>query len=70
MPEPTEDHLSAEVVSIDLNKPMKSILETLSAHPIRTRLKLTGTIVVARDIAHAKLLERLENGEGLPQYIK
>jgi fumarate hydratase, class I len=70
LPEPTDDHLSPEVVSIDLNQPMTSILSTLSQHPIKTRLKLTGTIIVARDIAHAKLLERLESGEGLPQYIK
>jgi fumarate hydratase class I len=70
MPEPTDDDLSTEVVSIDLNQPMPNILKQLSNHPIKTRLKLTGTIVVARDIAHAKLLERIQSGEGLPQYIK
>ena len=49
---------------------MKSILATLSQYPIRTRLSLTGTLIVARDIAHAKLQERINNGQGLPQYIK
>jgi fumarate hydratase class I len=58
------------VVGIDLNRPMKEILAELSKHPVTTRLALTGTIVVARDIAHAKLKERLDRGEGLPQYLK
>jgi fumarate hydratase class I len=57
-------------VNIDLNKPMKEILAELSKYPIATRLSLTGTIIVGRDIAHAKLNERLDKGEGLPQYIK
>jgi len=57
-------------VKIDLNKPMKEILETLSKYPVATRLSLTGTIIVGRDIAHAKLNERLDRGEGLPQYLK
>ncbi|MBE6412334.1 MAG: fumarate hydratase [Opitutales bacterium] len=57
-------------VAIDLNKPMKEILAELTKYPVKTRLKLTGTIIVGRDIAHAKLKERLDKGEGLPQYIK
>jgi len=58
------------VVKIDLNQPMPAILAELSKHPIKTQLSLTGTIVVARDIAHAKLKERLDAGEDLPQYFK
>ncbi|MEI6280224.1 MAG: fumarate hydratase [Verrucomicrobiae bacterium] len=57
-------------VKIDLNRPMSEILNELSKHPVTTQLELTGTIVVARDIAHAKLKERLDRGEGLPQYFK
>lgn len=57
-------------VSIDLNQPMEQILAQLSKHKVGTRLSLSGTIVVGRDIAHAKLKERVESGEGLPQYIK
>ena len=59
-----------DVVRIDLEKPMDEILKTLSQYPIATRLLLTGKIVVARDIAHAKLKERMDIGEGLPQYFK
>jgi fumarate hydratase class I len=58
------------VVKIDLNRPMKEILAELSKHPIKTQVSLSGTIVVARDIAHAKLRERIDRGEGLPAYIK
>src|SRR6266436_1771344 len=61
-----EQALGGEVVKIDLNRPMKDILATLSKHPIKTRLSLTGTMIVARDSAHAKLRERLEKGEPLP----
>ncbi len=57
-------------VAVDLNRPMKEILEELSAYPVATPLSLTGRIVVARDMAHAKLQERLDRGEGLPDYIK
>jgi fumarate hydratase class I len=57
-------------VKIDLNRPMKEILAELSKYPVSTRLSLNGTIIVARDMAHAKLKERLDRGEGLPQYIK
>jgi fumarate hydratase, class I len=65
-----EQALGGEVVKIDLNQPMKDILATLSRHPIKTRLSLTGTMIVARDSAHAKLRERLEKGESLPDYFK
>ena len=61
---------SSKVVAINLNRPIKEILAELSKHPVTTRLALTGTLVVARDIAHAKLRERLERGEGLPEYFK
>ncbi|MEI7256560.1 class I fumarate hydratase FumA [Dickeya dadantii] len=59
-----------EVVRIDLNRPMADILKTLSQYPVSTRLSLNGTIIVARDIAHAKLKELLDNGGELPQYVK
>jgi len=62
--------LGGEVVKVDLNQPMDKIIEILDKYPIKTRLSLSGTLVVARDIAHAKLKERLDNGEGLPQYVK
>jgi fumarate hydratase class I len=70
LPEVSDADLRAEVVNIDLDKPMSEIRSTLSRYPIRTRLSLTGTIVVARDIAHAKLKERLDSGLGLPDYFK
>ena len=59
-----------DAISIDLNKPMKEVLAELSKHPVGTRLSLNGTIIVARDIAHAKLKGRLDNGEDLPEYFK
>src|SRR3990170_3356459 len=65
-----EEALGGEVVKIDLNQPMKDILATLSKHPIKTRLSLSGTMIVARDSAHAKLRERLDKGEPLPDYFK
>ena len=65
-----EQSLGGEVVKIDLNQPMKDILATLSKHPIKTRVSMTGTMIVARDAAHAKLRERLEKGEPLPDYFK
>jgi fumarate hydratase class I len=58
------------VVKIDLNRPMKEILAELSKYPVTTQLSLTGTLVVGRDIAHAKLKERIDRGEGMPQYLK
>ena len=70
MPHVDESTLGGDVVEIDLGQPMKEILATLSRYPIKTRLSLTGTVIVARDLAHAKLRERLERGEGLPDYIK
>jgi fumarate hydratase class I len=70
LPEIGAEHLGGEVVAIDLTKPMPEILAQLSKHPVKTRVALTGTIVVARDIAHAKLKERLDRGEPLPDYIK
>jgi fumarate hydratase class I len=65
-----EQALGGEVVKIDLNQPMKDILATLSKHPIKTRVSMTGTMIVARDSAHAKLRERLEKGEPLPEYFR
>lgn len=70
LPETTEAQLGAEVVRVDLDRPMDEIRAQLSRYPIRTRLSLTGSLVVARDIAHAKLKERLDRGEGLPDYFK
>lgn len=70
IPEALRQQGEGEVVSVDLNRPMSEILAQLSAYPVATRLSLNGTIIVARDIAHAKLKERIDNGEGLPQYIK
>ncbi|HFK5809054.1 class I fumarate hydratase [Enterobacter bugandensis] len=70
IPESLRQQGEGDVVSINLNKPMNEILAQLSAHPVSTRLSLNGTIIVARDIAHAKLKELLDNGEALPQYVK
>jgi fumarate hydratase class I len=70
LPEVTHEELSDEVVQIDLTRPMDEIRATLSRYPVKTRVMLTGPMVVARDIAHAKLKERLDAGQGLPQYMK
>ncbi|MFT8211815.1 MAG: class I fumarate hydratase FumA [Symbiopectobacterium sp.] len=70
IPEHLRQAGEGEAVKIDLNQPMEQILKTLSQYPVSTRLSLSGTIIVARDIAHAKLKERIDNGEGLPQYVK
>ena len=70
LPEVTHEELSDEVVHIDLNRPMDEIRATLSRHPVKTRVMLTGPMVVARDIAHANLKERLDAEQGLPQYMK
>ncbi len=70
LPETTDEHLDGEAVSIDLNAPMQDVLATLSQYPIKTRLSLNGTLIVARDIAHAKLKELLDSGQPLPQYFK
>jgi fumarate hydratase class I len=70
LPDVHETELSDDVVRIDLSRPMDEIRSELSRYPVKTRLALTGTMVVARDIAHAKLKERLDAGDGLPQYLK
>jgi len=70
IPEELRNAGEGEVVTIDLNRPMKDVCQELSKYPIGTRLSLNGTIIVGRDIAHAKLKERIDRGEGLPQYIK
>ena len=70
LPDVDASRLGGEVVRIDLKKPMKEILAQLTKHPIKTRLSLSGPMIVARDLAHAKLRERLERGQGLPDYFK
>ena len=70
LPETTEEHLDSDVVQIDLNRPMAEILQTLAKSPIKTRLSLTGTLVVARDLAHAKIKELIDSGKPLPEYLK
>jgi fumarate hydratase class I len=70
LPDIQDDQLSGTVVSIDLNRPMAEILAELRKYPVATRLSLTGPMIVARDIAHAKLKERLDTGDDLPQYFK
>ena len=70
LPDVDVDALAGEVVAIDLDQPMSAILATLTKYPIKTRFTLTGSMVVARDIAHARLKERLDAGQGLPDYFK
>ena len=70
LPEVDQEKFGGAVVKVDLRKPMKEILAQLSKYPVKTRLSLTGTMIVARDLAHAKLRERLESGKGLPDYFK
>ena len=70
LPDVTDETLGSEAVEIDLRQPMKEVLAELTKHPVKTRVSLTGTLVVARDIAHAKLKELLDSGEDLPQYFK
>ncbi|MFI7588576.1 fumarate hydratase [Spongisporangium articulatum] len=70
LPETTDEHLDDEVVRIDLNRPMAEIRAELTKYPVKTRLSLTGPLVVARDIAHAKIKERLDAGEEMPQYLR
>ena len=70
LPDVTEEHLSDDVVQVDLNRPMSEIRAQLSQLPVKTRLSLTGPLVVARDIAHAKIAERLDAGEEMPEYLK
>src|SRR5690349_8771223 len=70
LPETTHEDLSDDVVHIDLNRPMQEIRQELSKYPVKTRLSLSGPVVVARDIAHAKIKERLDAGEEMPQYLR
>ncbi|PKR56099.1 fumarate hydratase [Thalassospira marina] len=70
LPEVSDEHLDDEVVKVDLNQPMDEIRKQLSQYPVKTRLALTGKVIVARDIAHAKIKERLDAGEGMPEYMK
>ena len=70
LPETTDEHLDDNVVHVDLNQPMSEVLKTLSQYPIKTRLSLNGTLVVARDIAHAKIKELIDAGKPMPDYIK
>ena len=70
LPEASEDQLSSKVVAVDLNRPMPEILEGLSRYPVKTRLALSGTLVVGRDIVHARIKERLDAGEPMPPYLR
>ena len=70
LPDTTDEHLDDDVVQVDLNRPMAEVLAELTKYPVKTRLSLTGPLVVARDIAHAKLKERLDAGEEMPSYLR
>jgi fumarate hydratase, class I len=70
IPEEYRGKIKSHVIEVDLNRPMKEILAQLTKYPVTTQLSLTGTMIVARDIAHAKIKERLDRGEGMPQYFK
>ncbi|MFZ2016995.1 MAG: fumarate hydratase [Nocardioides sp.] len=70
LPDTTDEHLDDDVVHIDLNRPMAEVLAELTKYPVKTRLSLNGPLVVARDIAHAKLKERLDAGEEMPSYLR
>ena len=70
LPEVTDENLGGDVVEVDLNRPMAEIRSELSKYPVKTRLSLTGTVVVARDIAHAKIAELLDAGGEMPQYLR
>ena len=70
LPETTDEHLEGQAVKIDLNQPMAVVLKALSAHPIKTRVELNGTLIVARDLAHAKIKELIDSGKPLPDYFK
>ena len=70
LPDTTDEHLDDSVVKIDLNQPMDAVRAELSKYPVKTRLSLSGTIVVARDLAHARIKESLDAGKELPQYLK
>ena len=70
LPDTTDEHLDDNLVRIDLNQPMDAVRAELSKHPVKTRIALTGTIIVARDLAHARIKEALDAGKALPQYMK
>ena len=70
LPETTDEHLNDDVVAIDLNQPMADVLAELSKHPVKTRLSLTGTLVVARDLAHARIKADMDAGKPMPEYLK
>ena len=70
LPDTTDEHLDDNLVRIDLNQPMDAVRAELSKHPVKTRIALTGTIIVARDLAHARIKEALDAGKPLPQYMK
>ena len=70
LPETTDEHLNDNVVAIDLNQPMTAVLAELSKHPVKTRLSLTGTLVVARDLAHATIKAMMDEGKPMPEYMK
>lgn len=70
LPETTDEHLNDDVVAIDLNQPMDAILAELSKHPVKTRLLLSGTLVVARDLAHAQIKAAMDKGAEMPEYLK
>jgi len=70
LPDTTDEHLDDNLVRIDLNQPMDAVRAELAKHPVKTRIALTGTIVVARDLAHARIKEALDAGKPLPQYMK
>ncbi len=70
LPETTDEHLNDDVVAIDLNQSMEAIRAQLSKYPVKTRLSLTGTLVVARDLAHAKIKEAMDGGAPMPEYLK
>ncbi|NLA37190.1 MAG: fumarate hydratase, partial [Actinobacteria bacterium] len=70
LPEPHAGQIGGDVVTVDLNRPMAEVRQELSKYPVKTRLSLNGTLIVARDIAHAKIAERLDAGEDLPQYMR
>lgn len=70
LPEVSDEHLDEDVVKVDLNRPMDEIRKQLSQYGVKTRLSLTGTVIVARDIAHAKIKERLDAGEAMPEYLR
>jgi fumarate hydratase class I len=70
LPEPSAEKLGDEVVQVDLNRPMSEIREMLSKYPVKTRLSLNGSMIVARDLAHAKIKELLDSGQPMPQYMR